>query len=304
MEPKITFGELIKQYQKERRPSEAMINQMGVVSRSLLSFHNHDNVLALERDTVFGWRDWLLEERHVSRATWNNYLRHLRTLFNWAMESEFLDKTPLKGVKTLPDYKQSNKVMAGEDIKTVVMFLMQRGHNIQPGWFWCCVIRMIYYTGMRRKQLVNLCWQDILFQSEEIHLKAVGSKTKREWLIPLPAVVRIDLENLRMMTEVVRGRPVESSEQVFNVTLFQCRYKGSEMNVGQVSSLFERLRKKTNIDVGAHRFRHTFATQAVTSGKYREVQAQLGHTSLSTTMSYVKPSVETMRSLTDTLEPI
>ncbi len=68
------------------------------------------------------------------------------------------------------------------------------------------------------------------------------------------------------------------------------------MTVDQVSCAFQRLSTALKIRISPHRLRHTIAT--VTAPRdIRALQELLGHASVLTTMQYIHPDVERMRSL-------
>ena len=70
------------------------------------------------------------------------------------------------------------------------------------------------------------------------------------------------------------------------------------MTVGQVSCTFQRLSTALGIRISPHRLRHTIATEAAPKD-IRALQEFLGHTSILTTMQYVHPDLDRMRSLLD-----
>ena len=45
------------------------------------------------------------------------------------------------------------------------------GNPLCPRWFWRVVFRTLYFTGIRRRQLVALQWQDVNLDAREIHLR-------------------------------------------------------------------------------------------------------------------------------------
>ena len=176
------------------------------------------------------------------------------------------------------------------------------GSALCPRWFWRIVFRTLYYTGMRRRQLVTLCWRDVDLGAAEIRLRHEGSKTRREWTIPIPDPLLGDLMKLQERTLEQRG--ILDAErlrrnQVFNVTTFYARYKGTNMTEAQVTGFFKRLASISGIEVSAHRMRHTLATE-LTRGENRDlkaVQDLLGHTDIRTTLRYVHTDTAQMRRL-------
>ncbi len=69
------------------------------------------------------------------------------------------------------------------------------------------------------------------------------------------------------------------------------------MTFDQLGATFRRLSKATNIRISPHRLRHTMATELAASKDIRTLQELLGHTNISTTMQYVHPDMDRMRSL-------
>jgi hypothetical protein len=176
------------------------------------------------------------------------------------------------------------------------------GNTLYPRWFWRIVVLTLYYTGMRRRQLVSLRWRDIDFDKAEILLRYEGSKTRRQWEIPISEGLMPELLKLRERTCKHRGL-VDSTklvdDQVFNVTLFYKRYRGTRMTSDQLTGFFRRLGEISTVPVSAHRMRHTVATE-LTRGDRPDVQAVaalLGHTDIRTTLRYVHTDTAQMRRL-------
>ena len=298
----MTLDLLFTRYQRVRLPSVDTIKQIEGVLRSFrLQVPDANVVKALATDDVLRWRDWLLNERKVSFATWNNYLRHLKLLINFGHESKLLPLSinPFSGIKRIAEYHKSPKVLKNDAPNRLVEVLESEAGASQfsPGWFWLSVIRTLYYTGMRRKQLVNVCWGDVDLPGAVLLLRAESSKTKREWVIPVVAPLSDELSLLKAATEKRLGRRVLPDEQVFCVQRWNASYKGSRTTEQQVSGFFRRLKDETGVVVSPHRFRHTLGTKVAQTGKIRDLQALLGHTDVRTTLGYVQPDVGVMRDM-------
>jgi integrase len=161
MQEPITLDFLFARYQRVRLPSPETARQIEVVLRSLRTLYPSAGVVeTLLPDEILLWRDWLLNVRKVSFATWNNYLRHLKLLVNFGHESKILPLAVnhFAGVKRIQEYRRTPKVLQGDGATRLVDVLESDDGASQfyPGWFWLAVIRCLYYTGMRRKQLVSI----------------------------------------------------------------------------------------------------------------------------------------------------
>ena len=161
---------------------------------------------------------------------------------------------------------------------------------------------MLSHTGIRRKQLVGLKWSDIDLENRVLRLRADSSKTKREYNIPLSLELTKELLVFINKTKFIVNYQ-KPDNQVFNITLFNARYKANNMNEEHIAKFFTKLSKIANFKVSAHRFRHSLATKLANNGKtsIKTVQNLLGHSSVHTTLGYVHPSMDNMR---DALEVI
>ena len=264
-------------------------------------------------DLLIAWRTQIL--KRARPTTWNYYRTHLRALLNYAEVMGWVTVSPLKQVKSAPVGTPERRAVPQESISRLLAQLTDDygqpysiGNMLYPRWFWRTVVLTLYYTGMRRRQLVALCWRDIDFDKAEILLRYEGSKTRREWEIPIAEGLMPELLKLRERTLRQRqghdGRqPTDyrtiDQDQVFNVTLFYKRYRGTGLTTDQVSGFFRRLANASGVAVSAHRMRHTVATE-LTRGEQPNVTAVaalLGHTDIRTTLRYVYTDTAQMRRL-------
>jgi integrase len=180
---------------------------------------------------------------------------------------------------------------------------------MEPCWFWKTVVSFMYFTGVRRRQLVMICWKDLNLETKTLFLSAQGEKTDIERTIPLVDTIVSDLRKYRKRVLNDFPHAYSREKQVFNITTYNQRYSGSLMNETQLSGFFKRLSKQLGFQVSPHRLRHTMATEIAKSGQIKPLQKILGHTTIGTTMNfYVHPDIEALRDaasvLCDTLTNI
>ncbi len=234
----------------------------------------------------------------VRNVTYNGYLGYLRLLGEYALKERYWTKNLFKKLKMAPRERLQPKVLSSEDIVRAVGYIRAYPSSFHPTWFWVKVIRFLYFTGVRRRQLVNIRWSHVDLDNQLIYLHVDGSKTYREWFIPLADELVDDVKELRLRSTAVVGRPLRDDDPLFNVCWFHSRYRQNEydpslMRPTSITDFFKRLYKHSGIRLGAHRFRHTIATQLCnpSDGKpdIYAVQELLGHTSIQTTRGYVLP---------------
>jgi integrase len=148
---------------------------------------------------------------------------------------------------------------------------------------------------MRRRQLTALRWKDIDFDKKTILLTLEGSKSKREWEIPIPPQSEAGLRHLFLASQALHQRLEDS--QVFRVQWFENSFGGAETTPKQLSYAFNRISDHLGVTVSAHRLRHTMATDLATglNPDLKSLQYLLGHANLATTMEYITPEMEQLR---------
>jgi integrase len=296
--PLKTIPELVEDYLSERLLRPASCSLYTEVAQRWVNETGNDIVASVTVEEVREWRSTVLAR--ASAQTWNLYRRHLRALWNHAVRHGASSGNPFAETPPARAPNVRKKVVANIDLENSIAALQSfntNEHNTHPAWFWAIVIRTFYYTGIRRRQLVELKWEDINFDDAAIHLRASSSKTHREWFIPIARPLLPELENLLMVTTDRIQREPPGHSQVFNVTLFHDRFKGEQMTVHQLSGAFERLSKALGVRITPHRLRHTMATELAARKDIRTLQQLLGHTDIQTTMQYVHPDMDRMRNL-------
>lgn len=278
---------LFKLYSQERLLGQSSIQNY----KSLLNVFSRDTGiydLEIIHNDIIVWRNKVL--KRASITTFNTYLRQMKALFNFAVEYDYLLKSPFKRIKTIPNYKQQPKTVDDNLIKLAIT-LCKDTQIIKYGWFWSVVIQTLYSTGMRRRQLVELKWSDFNSEKSLLKLSAEGSKTKREYFVP------INKDVFNGILKIKANSPTTiPEEQIFNIALVGNNFKSNKMTCGNVSSFFQKLSKELGVQISAHRLRHTMATKiANNGGNVKIVQAMLGHTNISTTLQYLHPDMDRLR---------
>ena len=258
----------------------------------------------ISRDLLLRWRRTVLDRARPT--TWNTYFTHWRTVWRWALVQGFVDHDPLRGTRwSCRVAKQLPRTVSHELLQEAIDRLENQG-VCEPGWFWAMVLRTLYFTGIRRRQLVELRWGDVELARTRLKLRSEGSKSYREWDIVLHPRCVEDLTVLRQRFQQAKGRKPRADEQVFNVTMFYNRYRGQVMHEGQLSGFFRRLSRHLDRPCSAHRLRHTLATDLTNlpQSNLKSVQELMGHADIRTTLADIHPDFEAQRAMLLALPPL
>jgi len=299
------FSKVAEIYTNSHRLAEETRAHYRFVARQFVKDMGITEIEDLTPQLVEQWRRKVLE-RNVSATTWNNYFRHFRIMVIFAYRVDIIRKCPITESSYERVYRLPAKTMPTDKMLRIVVYLESEQSKFKPQWFWVAVLRLFFYTGMRRKQLIHLRWSDIDFKEEKLTFQPHSSKTGYSWEIPLTIPTLVSLANVQKETLKVLGSDADlSNRYVFDIGLFNPRYHcRGRMEPNTVTNFFRRLSTETGITISAHRLRHTLATHLAREGQYKELQDILGHRSMQTTMRYIHPKLDTMRALISTIDDI
>ena len=217
---------------------------------------------AISEKTLIEYRD-SLTKKHYSDSTFNRRLSSLRSFLKYLVKEGVIDVdwTVLKNRRTkrkLPDY-------VSEDI------IEKAIGNGRDG----LIVRLMYASGLRISELLNLRVSDILFSEGFIRVKGKGSKER---------VVPVDDKTLRLLREYLRREGQRGSRDF--VFLSNRRKPFTRQGMWK---LIKRQFRKLGVDLKPHTLRHMFATHMLENGaNIRAVQEMLGHESITTTQIYTE----------------
>ena len=186
--------------------------------------------------------------------------------------SEFIERPKLR--KSLP------KTLSMEDVDKLLDIELKTVFDYRNK----AMLELIYGTGLRVSELVNLTVNDLDFNNCLIRVMGKGSKERE---IPLGEYSIYYLElYLEKRESMLKNRNCDK--------LFLNNHGLGMTRQGFFKNLKELLRSKgLNEDVSPHTLRHSFATHLLNRGAdLRSIQEMLGHSDISTTKIYTHVSDE------------
>ncbi|NPB03482.1 MAG: tyrosine-type recombinase/integrase [Thermotogae bacterium] len=138
------------------------------------------------------------------------------------------------------------------------------------------LILLLYATGMRISELLNLRSEDVDLANGVLRVKGKGGKHRNLPILPY--------------VEKVLRRRTRDGDRLFSISRFKA-YRLVKKSFEKVAGVF---------GVHPHTLRHTFATHLLEGGAdLRSVQELLGHVSIGTTQRYTKVSLRRMKEIYD-----
>lgn len=201
-----------------------------------------------------------------SKVTVDNIRRNISSFFSWLEEEDYIIKSPMRRIHKIKTAKSVKQIISDEGIEIL------RDSCRHPRDL--AIIDMLYSTGMRVGELVNLNIADINFEQRECIVFGKGDKERRVYF---DAKTKIHLQNyLRTRTD---------DNPALFVTL-DAPHK--RLKISGVEIRLRELGRKSNLEkIHPHKFRRTMATRAIDKGMpIEQVQKILGHSQIDTTMQY------------------
>jgi integrase len=234
-------------------------------------------------------------------VTYNGYLRYLRLLGDYGEANNYLTTNWFRKIKTARLGAKQPKLLKDDGLLAVLDHLESNDNAYQPVWFWRQAIMVLYYTGIRRRQLVSLVREDVDLAGGLLRLRYESSKTLREWKIPLHPDLVVTMRLFIERIERELGARLAPMDRLFSAKVLGPRYRPDtqcldSMRPRTITDFFKRLTKNSGVDIGAHKFRHTFATKLCNpelgEPDIFAVQKLLGHRNLQTTRGYVHTQMD------------
>lgn len=247
----------------------------------------------LDRESLRGW----LAQRHqrgLARSSVSRGIASVHTFCRWAVDSGRLSHDPaasLKGPKKGQHLPEAVNATALSDMLDALAETAQQPAEddrqvalAARDW---ALVEMLYATGARISEVVNLNSSDIDRSSGVITVTGKGSKQRR---VPYGERAGQALELWRRRREVVATE--KSGEAIF----LGARGGRIDARVAR-RTVAEALRTVPDTHAsGPHSLRHSAATHLLDGGAdLRSVQELLGHSTVATTQIYTHVSVERLK---------
>jgi len=260
-----------------KKHSENTIINYKIDIEDFLKFMNN-NIIKINREDINKYLEYLYK-MNISKSSISRKLSSLRNFYNYLLKKEIVNnnyfaliKNPKKD-NSLPKYVKENDIDKMFLIPDIKRELGQRNRLI---------IRMLYSTGIRVSELINISLDDIKINDRTIRILGKGSKER------IVVFGNNTLEILKLYLS--SGRKLldtKGSKYLF------LNKDGHRLSDRYVRKIIDDIIVKASIDmhISPHMLRHTFATGMLNNGAdLVSVKDLLGHVSLNTTSIYTHVS--------------
>ena len=210
-------------------------------------------------------------------STLKNYLKFLHT-------EKIIDQIDFQEFESLSSVKKIPKAVSKSQMEQIFEDL-KKSKQTNAGLY-ILILKLIYLSGLRISEALNLKWSDINHQDNSIYVYGKGSKERKVFIIN---DYLVQLKNLE-----------KNNQYIFTIN----KKKISTRSVNKfLQNCYDNSLIKNKLS--SHIFRHSFATTMLeNNADIRHIQKLLGHTSISTTEIYTKVAKSMKKRVLDSYHPL
>lgn len=227
----------------------------------------------------------LMHEKKCSKKTISRHISTLKSFFKYLLGEHYIKDNPMTLItspkldKKLPQvlyYDELEKLLSIPDEESII------------GLRNSLILELLYSTGIRVSELVNIKISDIDKYNMQINIFGKGSK-----------------ERIVIYGKVCEDKLTKYLSRIGELNKYNSEYlllnnQGRPLTTRGVRYIIDKIIKEGGLKfhISPHVLRHTFATHMLNEGAdLKSVQELLGHENLSTTQIYTHVSNERLRNV-------
>lgn len=237
---------------------------------------------------VRNWLSYLIEKKINTRSI-NRKISTLKAYFNFLKKGEEITLNPMQKIIS---HKMSKKITPYVEEESLNEMLDEEetkiGYTENRNYL---ILEVLYETGIRLTELINLKLQDI--DIHNLTIKVLGKRNK-ERIIPITKILK---DKIILYLEYKENEEVKNMEKENYLFLTK---KGKKIYPKFVYRIvfYYLSRITTNKKKSPHVLRHTFATHMLNHGAdLNAIKEILGHTSLNATQVYAHNSLNKLKTI-------
>ncbi|HKJ06695.1 MAG TPA: tyrosine-type recombinase/integrase [Flavobacteriaceae bacterium] len=238
-------------------------------------------------------RSWIvsLVKANISNRSVNRKISSLKTFYKFLLKTEQIQTNPLAKHKALKVPKQVQVPFSEKEIIKVLdeIIVDDDFESVRNK----LLIELLYTTGMRRSELINLKLSDVDFSNETI--KVLGKRNKERYIPLLPSIHNTYNKYIQFREQFKTNQPylllTKSGKKIYNTLVYRV-----------INNYFSKV--STKVKKSPHIIRHSFATHLLNHGAdLKAVKELLGHSSLASTQIYTHSSLGKLKQIYNQAHP-
>ena len=263
----------------EKNLSDNSINSYKTDLLKLFTFLESINTNDLDKVTYQNITQFFEEQRTdgINSSSVRRYSSSIKGFFSYLKQKEYIKKNPVINLKSTKIARDLPSVLSFLEIEKI---LKQPKLKSKMGLRDRAILELLYSSGLRVSELINLKVSDLFFEDEVIRVLGKGSKQR---------IVPVGSSAITWVTEYLQKLRPLLQKKLSSQNIIFLNSRGSKISRMGIWKLVRKYCELAEIEkeVHPHTFRHSFATHLLEGGAdLRAVQEMLGHSDISTTQIY------------------
>ena len=254
--------------------------------------HGEENIVKISYPLI---RNWIVElsDSGISNRTINRKISSLQAYYKFLLKVGDIAVSPLAKHRALKTSKKMEVPFSENEMEEILSEIPFTDDF--EGERDKLIIELLYTTGMRRAELVNLKIKDVDFSSQVI--KVLGKRNKERSIPMLASTIE------RIKSYLIKRSELENVTDSSFLILTKEGLKIYETLVYRtINKYFSLVSPK--VKKSPHILRHTFATHLLNRGAdLNSVKELLGHSSLASTQVYTHNSIAELKKVHQKAHP-
>ncbi len=250
----------------------------------------NNNIIDIDEEDIKKYLNYLYDKSY-NKNTISRKLSGVRSFYNYLYNHDiikinyFTDVHNPKKIRSLPHYLKTSEIDKVLDNTNEVTLYGERNKLI---------VELLYVTGLRVSELVNIKLKDIDKYNKSIKILGKGSKER---------IVYYEDNCSKLLNKYLnntRRKLDKNNSEYLLLNKF-----GNKLSTRMIRNILNNLTIGTSIEqIYPHMIRHTFATTMLNNGAdLMTVKELLGHESINTTSIYTHVTNEQIRKVFDSCHP-
>ena len=276
----------------EKRLSTNTYDSYGYDLECFKKYFQNKKINDITENDIINYLAYLKNTNNLKERSIERHLTTIRNFFKYLVKMEIISYDISKNIDNLKIGKHLPSVLSIDETEKLMNITLNNPFDYRTK----AMLELMYGSGLRVSELVNLTLNDIDLYNDTILIHGKGSK---ERIVPIGDFSKEYLEKyLAVRNNLIKRKNGNPRELFLN-------NHGKPITRNGFNFLLNNLLKEKGIEkhVTPHTLRHSFATHMLDNGAdLRTIQELLGHTDITTTRIYTHVSTNQLKNNYDKYE--
>ncbi len=254
-------------------------------------YYMDSNILNIKHDDVSAYLSYLYDNK-LNRNSISRHLSSIRSFYNYLVHEDIIKENKFNEINNPKKSNSLPKYIKDNDLEKMFLVFNLDDKLEQRN---SLILEMLYATGIRVSELVNIKISDINFYDNTIKILGKGNK---ERIVIYGSFCADSLD--RYLNDGRLKLLKDDTDYLF------LNKDGKKITERSIRKILDKIIQKASLDIhiSPHMLRHTFATDLLNNGAdLVSVKELLGHESLNTTSIYTHVSQEQVKKVYEMTHP-